>query len=168
MSPLDPRGDLVLRDGVLSDVGPCLALWVEACAERDGVVVPGVAERARPKFDRAESWTVATDQDGAVAGFALVMPPGSGLPTDPPGAAVLGLVAVSPDAQGRGVGSRVLGRVMTDLDRRGRALAVLHVLTGNDQAVRLYESHGWRPFGEPFPHALLGLPTQTYVLDRRS
>lgn len=43
--------------------------------------------------------------------------------------------------------------------------AVLHVLVDNRAAVRLYQSQGWEPWGETFPHALLGHPLQTYTLD---
>lgn len=142
-----------------------MALWVEACAVRDGRAVAGVAERARPKFDHAESWIVSTDLDGTVTGFTITTAPGSGIATDPVDASVVGLLAVSPTAQGRGLGNQLLAAVTVDLARRGQVRAVLHVLVDNRPAVRLYESQGWVPLGERFPHALLGLPVQTYTLD---
>ena len=43
--------------------------------------------------------------------------------------------------------------------------SVLHVLADHHTAVHLYEKMGWQPLGEPFPHSLLGRPTQAYVLD---
>lgn len=155
----------VIRAGTSADVGACVALWVEACAVRDGRAVAGVAERARPKFDRAESWIVSTGPDGAVTGVAVATPPGSGIATDPVGASVVGLLAVAPSAQGGGLGSQLLVAVTADLARQGQVRAVLHVLVDNLPAVRLYESQGWVPWGEPFPHVLLGLPVQTYTLD---
>lgn len=155
----------VIRTGTGSDVDACVALWVEACAVRDGRAVAGVAERARPKFDRAESWIVSTSQDGTVTGFTIATAPGSGIATDPVDASVVGLLAVAPAAQGSGLGAQLLAAVMADLARRGQGRAVLHVLVDNRSAVRLYESQGWVPWGEPFPHVLLGLPVQTYTVD---
>lgn len=154
-----------LRVGTTADVVPCVALWVEACAVRDGRAVPGVAERARPKFDRAESWIVSTGPDGAVTGFTIATAPGSGIASDPVDASVVGLLAVAPTAQGGGLGGRLLAAVTADLADRGRVRAVLHVLLSNRPAVRLYESHGWVPWGDAFPHVLLGLPVQTYTRD---
>ena len=142
-----------------------MALWVQACAVRDGQAVAGVAERARPKLDRAESWIVATGPDGVVTGFTVATPPGSGITTDPGGASVVGLLAVAPSAQGGGLGGRLLAAVTADLARRGRVRAALHVLVDNRPAVRLYESQGWVPWGERFPHVLLGRPVQSYALD---
>lgn len=160
-----PHPGAVLRAGALADVGPCVALWVEACAARDGVAVPGVAERARPKFDRAESWVVASDPDGSLAGFTVATAPGSGLATDPSGAAGVGLLAVAPRTQGRGIGAELLSAVTADLARIGHRRAVLHVLLDNDAAVRLYRGQGWLPWGQPSLHGLLARPMQTYVLD---
>ena len=165
MSQPESRRELAIRAGAAPDVGPCLALWVAACAARDGVAISGVAERARPKFAGAESWIVATDLDGTITGFVVATAPGSGLAADPADAAGVGLLAVDPRAQGRGLGARLLAEVTADLARRGHPRAVLHVLVENDQAVRLYRSQGWRPVGEEFSHTLLKRPTQTYLLD---
>ena len=164
MAEILPAGH-VIRAGTSADVDACVALWVEACAVRDGRALPGVAERARPKFDRAESWFVSTGPDGAVAGVTVTTPPGSGIATDPTDACVVGLLAVAPAAQGGGLGGRLLATVTADLAHRGQVRAVLHVLVDNRPAVRLYESQGWVPWGEVFPHVLLGLPVQTYTLD---
>lgn len=154
-----------MRPGTAADVGACLALWVQACAARDGQAVSGVAERARPKLDRPEAWIVATSPGGMVTGFAVATAPGSGIATDPVDAAVVGLLAVSPSVQGGGLGGRLLAAVTADLASRGQVRAVLHVLVDNHPAVRLYESQGWVPWGEVFPHALLGRPVQSYILD---
>lgn len=81
-----------LRPATSADAEACVALWVAACADRDGRAFPGVAERARPKFDRGTSWFVAEQVDGTLGGFVLATAPGSGLPSDPTDAAVLGLL----------------------------------------------------------------------------
>jgi ribosomal protein S18 acetylase RimI-like enzyme len=159
--------ELVYRQGTATDVAVCVSLWIEACAVRDGGSVTGVADRARPKFERAESWIVAEHRDVGAVGFVLATVSGSGLPTDPPDAPVVALLAVAPSTQGRGVGGELLSTVAADLARGGNARAVLHVLADNHSAVRLYESQGWQPLGKPFEHSLLKRPTQTYVLKLR-
>jgi ribosomal protein S18 acetylase RimI-like enzyme len=126
------------------------------------VAVPGVAERARPKFEHAVAWVVAEREDAEVAGFVLATGPGSGGPSDPPGAVVIGLVAVRPSDQGAGLATRMLAAVESRLVAAGFDDAVLHVLSDNAAAVRLYESAGWTPFGAAFEHPLLKRPTQTY------
>lgn len=162
------RQRAVFRSGTADDTDACVALWVRACAVRDGVAVAGVAERARPKFDRAESWIVAEETGAGIQGFVLATTPKSGLPTDQPDAAVVSLLAVAPDAQGRGLGRALLVSVADELQRRGHKRAVLHVLTDNHPAVDVYRHEGWRPLGEPFQHSLLKRPAQTYVLDLNS
>jgi hypothetical protein len=46
----------------------------------------------------------------------------------------------------------------------GHERCVLHALEDNAPALRLYRSAGFRPVGEPFPHALSGRPTRTHVV----
>jgi len=127
-------------------------------------VIPGVAERARAKFERRLSWVVADGEKG-LAGFALATEPGSGAPTDPPAAAVLGLLAVDPAAQNAGLGRRLLREVEGELAHAGFRQAVLHVLTDNTAAVKLYERAGWHAFGAAFDHSLLHRPSQSYLIE---
>jgi ribosomal protein S18 acetylase RimI-like enzyme len=153
-----------IRDAVEDDVDECVELWIRACAARDGDVASGVAERTRTKFGHRALWQVAGTA-GHLDGFALVTNPGSGAPTDPTGAAVLGLLAVAPEAQCNGMGRRLLRATTSRLASLGHRQVVLHVLADNPAAIRLYESEGWRPLGEPFEHTLLRRMTQTYSLD---
>jgi GNAT superfamily N-acetyltransferase len=157
--------DVVLRAGTPADTARCLALWVDACAVRDGVAIAGVEERARPKFDRAERWIVAEEPDAGIVGFVLATTPGSGLPGDPPDAPVVGLIAVAPAVQARRLGGALMDAMAQGLARSGHQRAVLHVLIDNHPAVRLYAVNGWQPLGEPYQHSLLNRPTQTFVLD---
>jgi ribosomal protein S18 acetylase RimI-like enzyme len=151
-----------VRDAVDSDLEACIALWVEASAARDGAAVPGIAERARAKFEHTLAWLVAGEA-ARVDGFALTTTPGSGIETDPPGAAVLGMLGVSPRAQGAGLGRRLLAAAEARLSALGFEQAVLHVLVDNTAAVALYESAGWRPLGERYDHTLLHRPVQSYL-----
>lgn len=159
------NGEFAFRDGAANDMQGCLALWVAACAVRDGETIGGVAERARAKFEDPECWILIEQRAVGCLGFVLATRPGSGLPTDPPGAPVVALLAVRPAAQGNGLGAILLSAVAIELARRDHRRAVLHVLAENHTAVRLYERKGWRALGEPFQHSLLKRPTQTYVLD---
>lgn len=156
-----------LRPGVPGDIDACVALWVDACAVRDGRAFDGVAERARPKFDRRVVWLVA---GGArrVNGFALATAPGTGLPTDPSDAAVLGLLAVDPNLQTRGLGRALLHATSRQLRRARYEQAVLHALPDNRAALALYESEGWVAVGDPSDHSLLRRPMQTFTLDLRA
>lgn len=150
-----------LRCAVAADLEACLAIWVAACAARDGQAFAGVAERARPKFDAGVVWLVADGVDG-VDGFVLATRPGSGLPADPPDAPVLGLLATRPGAQARGLGRALLREATARLGSLGHERAVLHALLDNVAAVGLYESEGWAAAGEPFEHSLLKRPSHRF------
>ncbi|MCS5732318.1 GNAT family N-acetyltransferase [Herbiconiux daphne] len=153
-----------VRSGMRHDVAACVSTWVSACAARDGHAFDGVAERARPKFDDAIVWLVAGDAED-VDGFVLVTAPGSGTTDDPIDAAVVGLLAVRPDRQARGLGRALLLAAQQQLVHLGHERAVLHTLDDNAAALRLYESEGWRPYGDPFEHTLLKRPARTYIRD---
>ncbi|TFC58549.1 GNAT family N-acetyltransferase [Cryobacterium sp. TMT2-15-1] len=159
------ENDFLFRSGTAEDAAGCVSLWVAACVARDGEAVDGVAERARLKFDNSECWIVAEDAAAGLVGFVLATKPGSGLASDPPDSPVMGLLAVTPGAQGRGLGGTRLTGATAALARHGHERSVLHVLADHRAAVHLYEKNGWRPRGELFPHSLLGRPSQTYVLD---
>lgn len=160
-----------LRRAVPADVEACLAVWVAACAARDGQAFDGVAERARPKFGAGVVWLVADapvvdgpDGDGrrGVDGFVLATRPGSGLPGDPEDAPVVGLLATRPGAQARGLGRALLREATRQLGALGHHRVVLHALLDNVAAVGLYESEGWVAAGDPFEHSLLKRPTQRF------
>lgn len=150
-----------IRPAAAADIDQCIAIWVDACATRDGRAFPGVAERARPKFDGNAAWFVAGPTDD-VEGFVLATAPGSGEPSDPEDAAIVGLLAVAPGQQTRGLGRALLGAATDELSQRGYRRAVLHALLDNTPAVRLYESEGWVAVGEEYEHSLLKRPMRTF------
>ncbi|MFF1878372.1 GNAT family N-acetyltransferase [Leifsonia sp. NPDC058230] len=123
----------------------------------------GTGERAREKFERTHVAFAVADSGPGPAGFALVTVPGSGVPEDPPEAAYLAMVAVSPERQSAGLGSLLLDDVTARARTAGHRMLVLHVLLSNVRAVRLYREHGWHPLGRPAPHSLSGAFSQTYV-----
>jgi ribosomal protein S18 acetylase RimI-like enzyme len=155
--------DFVIRPGRDDEIDACVELWEAACAERDGARIAGVGARARAKFPNRLVWFVA-ERDGVLGGFTLGTRPGSGVPSDPSDAAVVGMLAVAPHAQGSGLGRRLLRAAAGGLAGLDYERAVLHVLVDNAPAVRLYESEGWQPIGETFEHALQPRACQTYAL----
>lgn len=168
MSSSEPQ--LVVRAARPEERDTCVSLWVQACDDRDGHAIEGTAEIAQAKFDRGVSWLVAEDQRG-LAGFVFCTEPRSELPTDPPDAAVISMLAVAPDHQGLGVGKSLLKQALVDLARQGHRRAVLHVFIDNPGAVHLYERNGWQPFGDEIMIDPLGhRPSRTYsytLSDRR-
>jgi ribosomal protein S18 acetylase RimI-like enzyme len=54
-------------------------------------------------------------------------------------------LSVLPDHRGRGVGSRLLEELHERLREQGAADFILGALSGNSDAIRLYERHGYRP-----------------------
>lgn len=158
-----------LAAGRPDDVDACVGLWRTATAARDGIESADVPEtvlaRARHKLESAApSWVLARDPGGIPVGFGLALSPGtSGDADDPPDAAYVALLAVAPQAQGRGVGGALLDAMTTELSAAGMSSAVLHVLEKNTAARGLYDSRGWTVSGTPFPHALSGLSVLRYT-----
>jgi ribosomal protein S18 acetylase RimI-like enzyme len=80
---------------------------------------------------------------------------GSVLLTDEGGCAYVGMFAVRPGLQGRGVGSALLAEVeRVSRDELGRAAARMTVLVQRAELIAWYERRGYRRTGvrEPFPY----------------
>ena len=63
----------------------------------------------------------------------------------------IGAIEISPESQGLGIGSSVLGWVVEEAERRGQPVR-LRVLRSNPRACRFYESHAFRRIGEGEHH----------------
>jgi ribosomal protein S18 acetylase RimI-like enzyme len=87
---------------------------------------------------------VALDPDGALVGTATIVPPGSSLvEMCRPGEMELRMLAVAPDARGRGIGER-LARACVDVAREhGCERVILSSGTWMTSAHRLYERLGF-------------------------
>ncbi|MFD6638072.1 ribosomal protein S18-alanine N-acetyltransferase [Micromonospora chalcea] len=85
-------------------------------------------------------YLVATDDDGAVLGYA-------GLAVYPPDEAWVQNVAVRRDAQRRGVGRLLLEALLAEAARRGVRSTLLEVAADNAPAQRLYAGYGFEPIG---------------------
>ncbi|MGC4893987.1 ribosomal protein S18-alanine N-acetyltransferase [Micromonospora sp. DT31] len=85
-------------------------------------------------------YLVATDDDGAVLGYA-------GLAVAPPDEAWVQNIAVRRDAQRRGVGRLLLEALLAEAARRGVRSTLLEVAADNAPAQRLYATYGFEPIG---------------------
>jgi ribosomal protein S18 acetylase RimI-like enzyme len=81
--------------------------------------------------------TLVVERDGELIGTVRLVPEGDR-------AGVYGF-AVHPGHQGRGIGRDVLHRVCRTARAAGAGAVHLEVATGNDRALRLYTSLGFRP-----------------------
>lgn len=125
------------------ELRPASAADVEAVAELRAVVLrpdlerlgrydeQRVRQRLRDGFTPAHTWVI--EVDGALAG-CVALRPGED-------AYWLEHFYLDPDAQGEGIGSAVLSRLLGRCDRDG-AVVRLNVLQGSP-ARRLYERHGF-------------------------
>lgn len=86
-----------------------------------------------------DTWAERLDEDGVCVGFALVR-----RILDE---AELMLVAVVPEARGRGLGRRLLDAAMTGARLRGARKLFLEVRDGNIAAAALYRSAGFVEVG---------------------
>ncbi len=93
---------------------------------------------------------IARDEQGVAKGYAMVRvrePDDEILDTWEAGdhVAELETLVVSTSARGGGIGSALLDRVAAEVRGLGIGDLGVGVLAGNDDARRLYESHGFRP-----------------------
>lgn len=113
---------------------------------------------------RIEDWDMllnlgfgyVADRDGDVIGTAMAWLYGQD-------AATLGMVIVSPHAQGLGLGRRLMAAVMADLD--GRTI----LLNATDEGAPLYRKLGFEPGGAVFQHqgAAFSVPMAELIPDER-
>jgi len=83
---------------------------------------------------------VVADVDGSIVGYA-------GLCAYPSGEAYVQTIGVAPDRRRAGIGTVLLTDLLDDAQRRGCSHVDLEVRDGNDEAMRLYERHGFRRVG---------------------
>jgi len=71
----------------------------------------------------------------------------AGLCAYPPHESYVQTIAVAPDTQGQGLGTRLLTALIDESQRRGCTRLDLEVRADNDDAIRLYERHGFQRIG---------------------
>ena len=85
--------------------------------------------------ERSRWYVVAVDEGGALLGYTGLVHSGA--------EADVQTLAVAPAAQGRGIGARLLGELLTEAGRRGCTSVMLEVRADNAAAVALYERFGF-------------------------
>ncbi|WP_433727305.1 GNAT family N-acetyltransferase [Actinoplanes sp. CA-051413] len=103
---------------------------------------------------------VAADPADHAAGFAAVAPMAAHEST-----ADIRYLAVRPRHWGGGVARQLMQALPGLLAAGGFAHGELDVYLDNPRAIKLYEGHGWRPYGDALPHPRSGRLEQRYRLD---
>ncbi|WP_212986274.1 GNAT family N-acetyltransferase [Actinoplanes auranticolor] len=141
-------------------------IWTEATAARDGDAEIAPLSFARPIIQRVLESSlrslllVAVDDTGRVVGFAAVEPMAAHETT-----ADIRYLAVQPGHWGGGVARQLMAALPGLLAAAGFTHGELDVYLDNPRAVKLYEGHGWRPYGDASPHPRSGRLEQRYRLD---
>ena len=94
-----------------------------------------------------DAFVLIAEDDAIPVGYALVSLHGADdthVTADRVGE--LQTLAVEPGYRGTGLGTRLLERVYQELRSLGVGEMLIGVLAGNDDALRLYERHGFRPW----------------------
>jgi len=133
----DTRVDIVLADGTAADVGDVDRVMQAAFEPRFGEA--WTPAQCMGMLSLPGVWLTLARTDDALVGFALTR----AVADD----AELLLIAVVPQARGRGVGRALLQRTIRDAAARGAVRLCLEMRAGND-ATRLYTSEGFAKCGE--------------------
>src|SRR5688572_16951640 len=138
-----------IRDGTVEDVDDVARVWSAATAARDGDPDPAGLEAARVPImavssERDSVFVVGVVAERVVA-FALAAPSTSHGVRE----ADLRFVGVAPDRWGEGLGTRVLGGLVTRLASMRYSAVQLLVYADNTSAIGLYERLGWIAVDEP-------------------
>jgi ribosomal protein S18 acetylase RimI-like enzyme len=144
--------EIMVRKAIVADARMIAEVHVRSMRAGYAGVLPSDYLRALSVIDRSMSWyerlvngeapTVALDEQGGVAGFALSSrSPDQDVAAD---VAELRLFYIEPSVWGRGFGSALWCEESQALRSQGFAFATLWVLADNDRARRFYEHHGFR------------------------
>lgn len=102
----------------------------------------------------AKPYTMVAVEDGAIVGFATIMPSRD---ADLPEAGELAALYLDPERWDRGIGVAMIEAARAELVRRGFKAALLWVLAGNARAMRFYERDGWAADGSQRTQEIWGL-----------
>lgn len=91
----------------------------------------------------ADAATWIAEEDGSMAGFAIVQWPAESSEAK----AYVQTIEVLPEFRRKGIAGELMGRLEESSTRAGAQLIWLHVDAENSAAQRLYETHGYRQQG---------------------
>ncbi|MDR0284103.1 MAG: GNAT family N-acetyltransferase [Propionibacteriaceae bacterium] len=127
-----------------------------------GLTTQDQTDRLRRKQAWGQSFTVARDTDGRLAGLTAYGP--THLASEAPvltGAGELGSLYIRADRRGTGLGHHLLRVAETALWAAGYTTIGLDVFRANARAIRFYERYGYVRVGEKIDH----IEGRTYPLD---
>jgi ribosomal-protein-alanine acetyltransferase len=131
------RSGLVIREARSTDIDALTRLEAE-CFASDRLSRRSLASLAKSP----SAWVLVASNTEGTAGYAVVlMRRGSQR-------ARLYSIAVSSEATGRGIGSRLLSAAEDKARQRGANRLHLEVRADNSKAIGLYERAGYRPVGQ--------------------
>ena len=149
---------MTIRAGTPDDENACVDLWLAALERRDGFTPPFESRgRAHAKFARQAVRLGIADTSGDLDGFALTVEASDDT-------ALLELIAVAPNATGRGSGRALLDDAIAFAAASGYRFLELWVRRGNDRAIALYTSRGLVATGDLEEHPLRGEPMMRFRL----
>ena len=152
-----PPAGVTVRVATPEDAGAVVALAAEEVryetglspvTERPGHEVTRRREVAA-RLAEPEPWTWLAERDGVAVGVLAAERPeasewAGGLTSARP-AAYLGLLSVSPDERGGGVGAALAAGAQRIFDEAGLPASLLHYGTFNPLSVPFWARHGYRP-----------------------
>ena len=160
------NGPMQFRRATLADV-PAIVSLVESAYRGDASRVGWTTEADLLDGQRTDAEAVSTLIERPDSRILLAEAPegllGSVLLTDEGDSTYIGMFAVRPGGQGRGVGSALLAEVERVTHQElGRSFARMTVLAQRSELIAWYERRGFRQSGatEPFPYGdpRFGLP----------
>jgi GNAT superfamily N-acetyltransferase len=128
-----------------------IAVWAASdAARRQAPPPPGVADKLRDRFARADVWLLVADDEGTVVGVTQGWPAreDDGFGPEVPGRCHLSLVFVAPDRWGEGIGGRLVDAALDQARSLGYEQIQLYTHETNLRAQGLYASRGFRHDGQ--------------------
>lgn len=150
-APSGGEGPLTLRDARPSERGAIRDLTLAAYGSYAGVMEPeawaGLREAVLAALaTRLPAQRIVAERGGVLLGSVMLFPPavdayrGATAPSSEP---ELRLLAVSPDAQGQGVGAALVGECARRAREAGARALGLHTSRSMETAMRLYRRLGF-------------------------
>lgn len=179
----NPRSDILVRPPVLDDAPALSALgrrtFIETFVAEDGFAIPYPKADLEPFLDASfgieatinrlkeagAAWWVA-DRDGELLAYANVGPNGLPHPEAQTGDVELRKLYVSRDAQGLGLGTRLLAEALDWMTANTRGAQWIGVWSGNAKAQKLYGAHGFEKVGE-YDYPVGAWKDHEFILRRR-
>jgi GNAT superfamily N-acetyltransferase len=175
--------DILIRRPVVDDAPALAALgrrtFVETFVAEDGFAIPypkadlepfleasfGIEATISRLGEPGAAWWVA-DRDGELLAFANAGPNGLPHPDAQDGDVELRKLYVSRDAQGLGLGTRLLNEALSWMAANTHGGQWIGVWSGNAKAQKLYGAHGFEKVGE-YLYPVGGWRDHEFILRRR-